>query len=191
LDNCHNTSLTGFSIGHAVQPGACEGAVITSSNCTYLLIDNCDLYGSGTLGIEASNCSYLSLRNSVIRECTFGILYLENCSVVRFENCTMKDNRGDHMVKVNATYDLKFENVQFVNNIAPKEYGPYEFFRIQDGYLPFSLINCSFQNCAADYLATFPEAFLEEGTDRKGMTTSKGLWLQKESHFTPYIEGDF
>lgn len=188
LDNCFNTSLTGFSIGHQVQPGACEGAVIKSQNCTYLLIDNCDLYGSGTLGIEATNCAYLTLRNSVIRECTYGILDLVNCSVVRVEGCTMKDNRGDHMVKLKSTFDLKFDKVQFINNIAPKEYGPYEFFRVHDAYQPFMLVNCTFRDCSADYLATYPEAFTEEGTDRSGMTATKGLWLQKEPHFTPYTE---
>ena len=182
LYGCQNISLTGLVIGHEVEPGLCEGAVIAAESVSYLHIDQCDLYGSGTVGLEASACSWLRLRNSTIRECTRGILELDNCYALLFENCTMKDNEGNHMVSVSVSHGLTFDGVQFVNNHTPKEYGPYEFFRVSQSYQSIVLKNCSFTNCSSDYYATFPAAVEEMQVDRKGLQTAKGLWLQKEMH---------
>ncbi len=188
LEECRNVSLHGLSMGHDVQPGLCEGAVLVPVNCYYFAVNNCDLYGSGTFGIESDGSSFIGLYNSTVRECTRGLLYLQNSYTVHLENSTMKDSGGDHMVHIYASNDIRFEGVQFTGNNAPKEYGPYEFFRIQDAYQAVSLRNCTFSNCSTDYYATFEEGLTEENVNRTGLKTAKGLWLQKEPHRTPYQE---
>ncbi len=181
-EECHNLTLTGLVIGHDVKPGLCEGAVLAPVSCTYFIVDNCDLYGSGTFGIEAETCSSIGLTNSIIRECTRGIMAFNNCYSGFFENCTMKDNTGDHMVRNNASDQLVFYNVTFENNHTPKEYGPFEFFRLQDTYTAIALRNCTFVNCSSDYFATHANGIAETSTKRQGLTTSKGLYRQKEAH---------
>lgn len=198
-EQCYNLTLTGLVIGHDVKPGLCEGAVLAPVGCNYFMVNNCDLYGSGTFGIEAEACNSMGLTNSTIRECTRGIVALTNCYNSFFENCTMKDNTGDHMVQSNASSALVFSNVTFQNNHTPKEYGPYEFFRLQDTYMAITLRNCAFANCSSDYFATHADGIEETNTNRKGLTTSKGLYRQKEAHmsypredlynYAPEIEG--
>jgi len=190
LEGGFNISFSGISMGHNVQPGMCEGAVITALNVSNMSIDNCDLYGSGTMGIETEGVFNLSMRRSVIRECTYGIMSLMNSNNCVFDDCTFKDNMGDHMVKLQYTYGLKFDNVKFINNQTPKEYGPYEFFRLQDDNQTISLNNCTFSNCATDYFATYAEGIEEKNVSRKGLITGKGLWLQKEAHLTQWPEGE-
>ncbi len=183
-EQCYNLTLTGLVIGHDVKPGLCEGAVLTPVGCNYFVVDNCDLYGSGTFGIEAESSSFIGLSNSTIRECTRGIMALSNCYNGFFENCTMKDNTGDHMVQNNACSMMVFSKVSFQNNHTPKAYGPFEFFRLQDTYTGITLRDCTFTNCSSDYFATHADGIVETNTDRKGMTTSKGLYRQKEAHMS-------
>lgn len=188
IDDCYNLTLSGITMGHHVEPGLCEGAVIAATNVNMLTIDNCDLYGSGTMGLEVNGGSSIKVSRSVIRECTYGIASLMSVNNCVFESCSFKDNSGDHFVKIQYTYGLKFNNSQFINNQAPKTYGPYEFFRFQDDNQTVSLNNCTFTNCTTDYFATYAEAIEEKNVNRKGLKTNKGLWLQKEPHITQWPE---
>lgn len=190
IEGGFNISFSGITMGHDVQKGLCEGAVMTVLNANYLHIENCDLYGSGTMGIEAEGVSFLTMQRSVIRECTYGILSLMSSNSFVFDDCTFKDNTGDNMVKLQFAYGLKFNNSQFINNQTPKEYGPYEFFRFQDDNQTVSLNNCTFTNCTSDYFATYAEAIEEKNVNRKGLKTNKGLWRQKEAHITQWPEGE-
>jgi len=190
IEGGFNISFSGITMGHDVQKGLCEGAVMTVLNANYLHIENCDLYGSGTMGIEAEGVSFLTMQRSVIRECTYGILSLMSSNSFVFDDCTFKDNTGDNMVKLQFAYGLKFNNCQFINNQTPKEYGPYEFFRFQDDNQTVSLNNCTFTNCTSDYFATYAEAIEEKNVNRKGLKTNKGLWRQKEAHITQWPEGE-
>lgn len=188
IEGGHNISFSGITMGHNVEPGLCEGAVIAAINVTTLTIDNCDLYGSGTVGIEAEQCSYLKVLNSIIRECTYGILALNGCSSSTFTNCTFKDNKGDNMIKLQYVYGLVFDKITFVNNHTPAEYGPYEFFRFQDDNQTVSLNNCTFTNCSSDYFATYAEGIEEKNVNRKGLKTGKGDWRQDGPFTTEWPE---
>lgn len=190
IDGGNNISFSGITLGHNVEPGLCEGAVIAATNVNSLSIDNCDLYGSGTVGLELEGVSILRVNNTIIRECTYGIMSLISSNDCIFESCTFKDNTGDNMVKLQYVYGLKFNNAQFINNQTPKEYGPYEFFRFQDDNQTISLNNCTFTNSATDYFATYAEGIDEKNVNRKGLKTNKGLWLQKEPHITQWLEAE-
>lgn len=190
IDSGHNISFSGITMGHNVEPGLCEGAVLSAYNVMTLNIDNCDLYGSGTVGLELQMVYSIRVSNTIIRECTYGMMSLMNSNDCIFESCTFKDNTGDNMVKLEYAYGLKFNNSQFINNQTPKEYGPYEFFRFQDDNQTVSLNNCTFTNCTSDYFATYAEAIEEKNVNRKGLKTNKGLWRQKEAHITQWPEGE-
>lgn len=174
MELCNNLSLNGLSIGHEVKPGLCDGAVLSPESVSYLVIENCDLYGSGTLGIEALYCNYVYLRQTTIRECTRGIAYLENSSECRFEKCTMKDNQGGHMVQNVSSYNVIFSDVTFDNNHTPLEYGPFDFFELRNVYQALVLKNCTFTNCSADYLATDGTLLEVTNVKRDGLVLRMG-----------------
>ncbi|HMQ48906.1 MAG TPA: WG repeat-containing protein [Saprospiraceae bacterium] len=174
MELCNNISLNGLSVGHEVKPGLCDGAVLSPESVSYLVIENCDLYGSGTVGVEALYCNYLYLRQTTIRECTRGMLYLENSSECRIEKCTMKDNQGGHMVQNVSSYNVFFDQVIFDNNHTPTEYGPYDFFEVRNVYQPMGLKNCTFTNCSADYLATDVTLLEVTNVKRDGLVLRMG-----------------
>ncbi len=181
LQYCQNVSFKGIVMGHAINPGHCDGAVVSTDGCTYFVLDNCDLYGSGTYGVEASSTNYLFLRNTTIRECTRGILWLENVSDSYFTNCIMRDNTGADMVNLNGAYKVFFDQVRFENNHVPNEWGPYDFFRFENCYQTTQLNNCLFKNCTADFFTTDSSLLEETNSQKEGLTIRKAF-ARETSH---------
>lgn len=175
IEGGFNISIQGVSMGHDIAPGMCDGSVVDVEGVSLLTINDCDLYGSGTVGLEAMGCSFIRMNNTVIRECTRGLLYLENTSDTRFSKCTMKDSGGNHLVTLSWANDVHFDNITFDNNQVPAdEYGPYDFFEVTNMYQTVNLTNCSFTNCKADYFASQPEIVKEIKSARKGLTLKIG-----------------
>jgi hypothetical protein len=169
LEDGNNISLSGLKMGHNVQPGHCDGAVITAENVSYLQIENCDLYGSGTLGLEGKNCSNIVMRNTAIRECTAGIVSLESCFSVGLFNCEMFDNNGyGGMVITRYAQDVLFRDCRFRNNHADKESSSTAFFLTEENYPSITLENCSFENCTAGAFVNNPEAVVEVNVSKDG-----------------------
>ena len=95
FDDCSNVTLRGFTAGHSNGPGYCTGAVLHFDRCEGVLVENCELYGCGTYGLELERCSDLRCVDSVIRNCTYGAtsvngssrILVEDCTVYEIENC--------------------------------------------------------------------------------------------------------
>lgn len=93
---CTNVALSGFTAGHTVEPGFCSGGVLLFEEDTAnVLIDNCDLYGCGTLGVWAFGVSGLQVLNSAIHECTYGGIQCFNCNGLTVGGCTFWELGGD------------------------------------------------------------------------------------------------
>ncbi|MBO7417900.1 MAG: right-handed parallel beta-helix repeat-containing protein [Bacteroidaceae bacterium] len=104
-----------LTMGHTDE-GYCMGAVIGSKYFHGMYVENCDLYGCGTYGIYAENTSLIEMTNSVIRDCSEGIMWLNddyNCS---FTNCDFYDNKSG--VSAYDTPELKFNNCRFFRNLG-------------------------------------------------------------------------
>ena len=90
--DCEGLGLQGLRVGHTPGQGYCSGGVLDFAGCSDIMIDACDLYGCGTLGIAAANCRDLTAENTVIHDCTYGAIEATSCSSFRFlggriENC--------------------------------------------------------------------------------------------------------
>lgn len=92
LENCRNVRLVNFKATHVEPSGplGCTGNVIHVENSTDVTIENCDLNGSGIVGIAAYNSDNLVARNNRIHENSeYGIIYQGPLLVLesnRFEN---------------------------------------------------------------------------------------------------------
>ena len=55
LSKCKNITLSGLILGHDISPkDQCMAGVVQMSNSENIIIDNCDLFGCGLLGISTS-----------------------------------------------------------------------------------------------------------------------------------------
>lgn len=112
---CNDIAVTNVTVGHEVEKGTCSGSVIRLEKCINVTLNDDDLYGCGTYGIEATKCSGIRVNNSTIRECTYGIVSVYLCSDTIFNNCTLKE--CDYLDLIDATdSSIVFNKCDFTGN---------------------------------------------------------------------------
>ena len=89
--NCSDVALRGLTIGHT-KAGYCMGGVLRFQDCANITIESCDLFGSGTYGLELINCANVEIAKTTIRECTYGAVRLNNVLHAAFRDCEFKKN---------------------------------------------------------------------------------------------------
>lgn len=82
--NSEGIDLQNLIMGHFVERGYCTGAVLNFEGCRSVSIDGCEMYGSGTHGIVADDLQGLKVTNSVIKDCSYGVISLTNVTNVEF-----------------------------------------------------------------------------------------------------------
>ncbi|MBR1565798.1 MAG: right-handed parallel beta-helix repeat-containing protein [Oscillospiraceae bacterium] len=90
FDNCADVTLSGFTAGHTDGPGYCTGAVLGMTDCRDMTVENCDLYGCGTYGLELSHCRGINAIGTVIRDCSYGALSADNCAAIKLDSCDVR-----------------------------------------------------------------------------------------------------
>lgn len=87
FENCYNVTLHGFTAGHTKEPGQCVGGVLRFVNCKDCLVDECGLFGCGTLGVDAQTCTNLQVINTNIYECSYGGIEANGCDRLTIAGC--------------------------------------------------------------------------------------------------------
>ncbi len=114
--NCKNISLENVTMGHTAQ-GFCTGGVVGMMNCSEMTIDGCDLYGCGAYGIIASQTNDIMMRNSIIRDCSYGIMEISGCNRATFRKCHFFRNKEYSMVTVGEdSRSVLFDECRFYEN---------------------------------------------------------------------------
>ena len=111
IRNSKNIRLENLKLGHRVEPGHCDGAVIQADFVDGLEILNCDLYGCGTYGLDLMGSFRVTIKDSRIHDCTYGILFSQasgdlSLEAVAVDNCA----GGMHFYSSNR---VKVENCRF------------------------------------------------------------------------------
>lgn len=155
FEECQEITLRGLICGHEVEPGYCTGSVLYLNQCSHIEIDNCDLYGSGTYGIEAYNIFGLTIGDTDIYECTYGLVWLSGVETATFTNCSFMTSEQYSMFSFIGCYTITLDGCKIIGNETKTEYSP--FITCQDS-LSVNFENCQFRG--NDY-----QVFLEEGNN--------------------------
>ncbi len=93
FDYCSNINLIGITVGHSTpnEYYACEGAVISLSNCENIYIEDCNLYGCGAIGIYSYKSTNIVVNKTNIYDCTFSGISLTNNSSMTVKNSNIYD----------------------------------------------------------------------------------------------------
>ena len=124
FDGCENISLSGLTVGHTPEEGYCTGGVLKLSGCDNVRIENCFLYGCGTVGIQAENCRKVFARGTTVKECSYGAVWAENSFDLRFEageiyDCCNKDDSGAmNLLYASSTTGFAVLNTEFYGSSA-------------------------------------------------------------------------
>ena len=92
--NCSNIMVKGLTAGHTEEPGYCQGGVLFFLNCQDILVEDCGLFGCGTLGVKADSSKNIQILNNDIYDCSVGGVELTNCDDVNVDGNTFRDLGG-------------------------------------------------------------------------------------------------
>ena len=88
---CQNVTASHFTAGHSPAPGYCSGGVLHFVNCINAAVENCGLFGCGSMGVWADNCNGLTVSLSRIYECSDNAVCIDGC-----RNVQILDSEIDH-----------------------------------------------------------------------------------------------
>jgi len=70
FSSCSDISLFGIKAGHTVTGEyICDAGVLSFKNCTGITVENCYLYGCGTVGLNMYDCSDGLIKDTTITDC--------------------------------------------------------------------------------------------------------------------------
>lgn len=101
--DCSGISLEGTKLGHTKEQGQCAGGVVYLDGSKDIIIESCDLYGCGILGIETHNVSGLHVQNTLIHDCTLGAAMLSDSQDVIFLGCAVSNCPDPQFTVQNCT----------------------------------------------------------------------------------------
>ena len=91
FENCSNIHVKGLTVGHTEEPGSCRGGVLGFRNCQDILVEDCGLYGCGTVGVMGENSKNMQIVNNDIYECSVAGAEFTNCDDVNVDGCIIRD----------------------------------------------------------------------------------------------------
>ena len=113
FSNCQNVAVENLTAGHTKEPGWCMGGVLYYELTDSARVENCGLYGCGTIGVQARDCSDLTIRSSEIYECSYGAVSVGSCRDVTVTDCDIhghgaRAGEGDAMFLFDVNYSEGF-----------------------------------------------------------------------------------
>jgi hypothetical protein len=163
FENCNSISFKDLVFGHT-DSGYCRGGVLRFQSCSNVAITNCDLFGSGTYGIELIDCTNFELDTVTIRNCTYGIAVFKNTSNAQFRECRFIDNEGFDLFEFSEPLDgILFNKCRFERNKA--KHSMFYFHEADFGQLDVNVNECLFLENGYTRL-TNAEPFLTENNNK-------------------------
>jgi hypothetical protein len=120
FDKCDRLELVNLKLGHAPKQGECTGGVVKVTNGDGLLIRKADLYGCGTEGLTFENVRNARVTNTLIHDCTYGVLSADECAGLRFENCSFRRIKEFHGFSLGTSTEVAFVDC-VVEDVAIRE----------------------------------------------------------------------
>ena len=116
LYECVNVTLENLTMGHTYD-GECAGGVVYCENCANININNCDLYGCGTVGLIAYTSNNVQMQKSIIRDCTEGVMELHTSIHCSFVDCDFLRCKDYSQIFIDEhSQSTKFVRCRFAGN---------------------------------------------------------------------------
>jgi hypothetical protein len=119
FENCKRLRLENLKIGHDPNPGYCTGGVLGLENCQDVWIAWTILYGCGTEGLTLTSVDDMTFVDSVIEQCTYGLLTAYDCDGLTFRQSIFRDTEEFHGFALTDTINVVLEDCRIENNTIP------------------------------------------------------------------------
>lgn len=125
FSGCQNITLDNITAGHTPN-GYCTGGVFFFEQCKTVLVSNCILFGSGTVGVQLENTEAFTMKGGVVHNCTYGLGYIRHSVNVSFLEVGFYNTGEFHLFEIDSSQEVLFSKCRFKNNFNG-EYLPYFF----------------------------------------------------------------
>ena len=118
---CENVSLDSVKLGHTKEQGQCAGGVVYLYDSENILVESCDLYGCGILGIQAKDIRNLHVQNTLIHDCNLGAAQFTDSQDVAFLGCAVQNCPDAHFMLQNCegfSWDKKLMDANCAFNVS-------------------------------------------------------------------------
>lgn len=119
--DCKDVSLENILFGHTKEKGYCTGGVLSFARCENVVIRNSILHGSGHEGLTVADSSNVTFADSIIRDCTYGIMSLSKSSQIVFLKSQFIDNQIFDLISIRRCEDVTFRECEIRRNRAGSE----------------------------------------------------------------------
>jgi hypothetical protein len=116
FENCKNVEMVNLVLGHAPDEGYCDSGVVGAVNCEKISIRKCELFGCGTEGLTLTNVRSFSFEDSIIRDCSYGIMTVKNCAGLSFSGSQFIRNHEYYGINLHDTKAVVFNDCVFSKN---------------------------------------------------------------------------
>ena len=109
FEGCAGVRLEGFTAGHtqSLDDSACAGGVLSFQDSRNVEIEDCSLFGCGTVGVSAISCRDMHILHTEIHDCTVSAFYFMGSSDIAADECNIHDIGGAYGNAVYQYYDCK------------------------------------------------------------------------------------
>jgi hypothetical protein len=121
LSRCESVRLRNLRFGHSPEPGSCVGGVVRIERSKTIDLNECDLYGCGTVGLVLEHAESVVVANSLIRDCNEGFASIEDCRDVVLHHCTFRSNTVNSGFLVTSSDNIRIADTVIQDN-AENEY---------------------------------------------------------------------
>ena len=118
FENCNNITIENVRAGHSPEKGECVGGVFSFNNCKNIRILGSTLYGCGTYGVCTTNVDKFLFKNSIIEECTYGLMVVSDCKNMLFVGSKFRNTEGFDQIDICDSQNIVFSGCEITDNRA-------------------------------------------------------------------------
>jgi hypothetical protein len=116
LSRCESVRLRNLRFGHSPEPGECIGGVVRIGQSKTIDLNECDLYGCGTVGLSLEHAESVVVSNSLIRDCNQGFVDIADCRDVVLQHCTFRKNTVNQGFQITSSDNIRIADAVIRDN---------------------------------------------------------------------------
>lgn len=116
LSRCEGVRLRNLRFGHSPDPGECIGGVVRIGQSKNIDLNECDLYGCGTVGLLLEHVESVVVSNSLIRDCNHAFVDIAASRDVMLHHCTFRNNAVYYGFQMTSSDNIRIADTMIRDN---------------------------------------------------------------------------
>lgn len=117
FSNVQNINIENIVAGHTPAKYECNAGVLKFSNSNGISIDNSELYGCGSIGLDLNSVKNLNFSNSKIDHCSLRAIEIRNSEAIKFTESKLVNNEAfSNIIAVDNSQNITFEKCDMTDN---------------------------------------------------------------------------